>query len=1043
MSKVKLQNLIIKSVVLTLMLSVAFAVNFSAGVSYAEVLEKGSENETNAEYFYKPSEEIIKLAKFDPRSLLTPVKDQGASNLCWAYSTINASEGSILKNKLGNKDTLRLNPNALAYRKYVRSADVLNNTASYYDRNAPDWYERAGDISSTPSILSMWQGPIAYDKPANASVHENGLYRLESANLINSGLSGEDRINEIKRAIAKYGSVTASCYYDGGVKEYYNDNEIQNGIPHAITLVGWDDTIDSNKFGKKVVKNGGWLVKNSYSDNGYFWLTYESKIAQTTAWTFTYAPKEAYDYNYYYDNDTSDNPLLKDKQYANVYEAKMGKDGKAEYVEAVNVGFYGNDVTVKVKVYTNLSGWGQTAVESGTLASEKTETFKYGGYNTVRLDNPVKVAKGSYYSVVVEVSNTTGDAYVSVAPSGDKKPSYRKVYDGYDYVLYGGAVARIKAYTKLKSEDEAAHNYIFKERVEATCVQEGIKAHYYCQDCGKYFDESKNEKTLEELTIAATGVHDWNAWVSNGNGTHTRTCNNGSHNETENCSGGTATCENKAVCSVCGAEYGTKLGHDWGKATYTWTDNTCKAERVCKHDSAHIESETVIATETVIKAATCKEKGKMKYTAMFVNTAFAVQEKDVDIDFAEHTYGTWIEEIPATTENFGTKGHYECSVCGKYFDKDGNEITDLRIAKIGTHVVTVKDGAGETNTHYKSGDTVTIKATVPTGKHFVKWSVVTGISLSAAQIKQEEITFTMPDNDVTITAQIEDSVYSITVTDGTSTSYTATYQQEVTVTANEPDVDEFFDKWEVTGLDTTGMDLTKTEIKFQMPAGNVTFKATYLRVTKYGIVIVDGTKDKEVAKAGEIVTITAGTKEGKVFDKWTCETAGVTIEFASTTSARTTFVMPAREIEIKAHFRNIGDAPSVEIKVDGGTGAGTYKQGESVTVTAEDKEGKEFKGWKDESGEIVSTKKSYTFTVAGEKTLTAVYGDVVPNPTPDNPSEVKPSNEGLTGGQVAGIVIGTLLFAGIGGFAIFWFAVKKKTFADLITAIKVLFTKKK
>ena len=82
--------------------------------------------------------------------------------------------------------------------------------------------------------------------------------------------------------------------------------------------------------------------------------------------------------------------------------------------------------------------------------------------------------------------------------------------------------------------------------------------------------------------------------------------------------------------------------HDWGEVKYTWTDNTCKAERVCKHDSTHIESETVTATGTTITAATCKEKGKMKYTATFVNTAFAVQEKEVDIDFAEHTYGAWI-----------------------------------------------------------------------------------------------------------------------------------------------------------------------------------------------------------------------------------------------------------------------------------------------------------------------------------------------------------------------------------------------------------------
>lgn len=220
----------------------------------------------------------------------------------------------------------------------------------------------------------------------------------------------------------------------------------------------------------------------------------------------------------------------------------------------------------------------------------------------------------------------------------------------------------------------------------------------------------------------------------------------------------------------------------------------------------------------------------------------------------------------------------------------------------------------------------------------------------------------------------------------------------------------YFDKWEVTGLDTTGMDLTKTQIKFQMPAGNVTFKATYLTHIKYEIVVVDGTKDKSPVMAGEIVTITANpAKLGKVFDKWTCETVGVTIEFASATSKQTTFVMPAQDIKIKAHFKDIAVAPSVEIKVEGGTGAGTYKPGDSVTITAnEPAEGKVFKCWKDEKGEIVSTDKSYAFTVNGETTLTAVYEDKA------------------SGGAIAGIVIGTILGVGIIGFVIFWFAVKKK-----------------
>lgn len=74
-------------------------------------------------------------------------------------------------------------------------------------------------------------------------------------------------------------------------------------------------------------------------------------------------------------------------------------------------------------------------------------------------------------------------------------------------------------------------------------------------------------------------------------------------------------------------------------------------------------------------------KGKVKYTARFTNTAFGVQYREVDIDLVEHKFGEWIDEIPATTENFGTKGHKDCTVCKKHFDKDGNEITDLRIAK--------------------------------------------------------------------------------------------------------------------------------------------------------------------------------------------------------------------------------------------------------------------------------------------------------------------------------------------------------------------------
>ncbi len=446
-------------------------------------------NDANEEkQFYGDASEIVNLSKYDPRDELTPVQDQGDTNLCWAYSTINASEASILKHKIGSKDTLRLNPKALAYRKYVRNADPLGNNAQYIDTNQGNWLYNSGAISQTPSLLSMWQGPVDGDKPA-IDVYTNSLYRLESANLISSNATDEDRILEIKNAIAEYGAVTASCYYDGGSKQYYNDKAVTNGIPHAITLVGWDDTLDKSLFKPgTVTRNGGWLVKNSYNDNPYFYLTYDSKIAATTAWSFTYQKKEVYDYNYYYDNSVDDFSLRKTKSAANVYQAKKETEDEDEYIEAVNVGFFGNDVDVKVKIYTDLPGWGQTSVEKGTLKANKTEHFKYGGYQTIRLDEPVKVSLNSYFSIVCEVSNANNDAIISLTQSDSKKPSFENGSYGYDYILNGVYVARIKAYTKCKKKEgmtEHVHTfddptYVFSEddkKVTATRICKTDESH--------------------------------------------------------------------------------------------------------------------------------------------------------------------------------------------------------------------------------------------------------------------------------------------------------------------------------------------------------------------------------------------------------------------------------------------------------------------------------------------------------------------------------------------------------------------------------------
>lgn len=312
------------------------------------------------------------------------------------------------------------------------------------------------------------------------------------------------------------------------------------------------------------------------------------------------------------------------------------------------------------------------------------------------------------------------------------------------------------------------------------------------------------------------------------------------------------------------------------------------------------------------------------------------------------------------------------------------------------------------------------------------WTSGTGSDVTGLSSGRYQIRFKETDNynaGEVVEVQVPESgvsSYNLTVIGGTGEGVFI-QGASVTITANEPTIGKKFSGWTIEGI--SGLDTTKTSLTFNMPANAVTATANYEDI-EYTITVNGGTADKSKAKCGESVTITANVPAtGKEFDKWVV--TGITLSDEDLAKSTVTFEMPASNVTMEAHFRDIEEAPSIEIKVEGGTGAGTYTQGDTVTITAEDKEGKVFKGWKDESGNIVSTDKSYTFTVAEATTLTAVYEDA------------PVAKKGLSGGAIAGIVIGSVAVAGIGGFAIFWFAVKKKSFADLIAAIKALFTKKK
>ena len=91
--------------------------------------------------------------------------------------------------------------------------------------------------------------------------------------------------------------------------------------------------------------------------------------------------------------------------------------------------------------------------------------------------------------------------------------------------------------------------------------------------------------------------------------------------------------------------------------------------------------------------------------------------------------------------------------------------------------------------------------------------------------------------------------------------------------------------------------------------------------------------------------------------------------------------------------------------------------------------------WVDGTGADITGLVSGTYNVRYKETSTHFAGQSA-NVVVNAYNTPTPSSSGLSGGAIAGIVIGSILVAGIGGFALVWFVIKKKTWADFVAIFK-------
>ena len=207
----------------------------------------------------------------------------------------------------------------------------------------------------------------------------------------------------------------------------------------------------------------------------------------------------------------------------------------------------------------------------------------------------------------------------------------------------------------------------YRLKSAATCTSPAV---YYqsCSTCGA--------QGTETFTNGEPLGHDYGAWTSNGDGTHTRVCaHDASHTETENCHGGTATCTHKAVCTVCGGEYGEMAAHSF--TAETAEEQYLKSAATCTEKAVYYKSCAVCGTSS---------KGTADEATFFSGNAL------------DHNWGAWTQNSDEKTHTRICKrdaSHTEtenchggtatcthkavCTVCGgEYGELDPKNHTDLK-----------------------------------------------------------------------------------------------------------------------------------------------------------------------------------------------------------------------------------------------------------------------------------------------------------------------------------------------------------------------------
>ena len=258
------------------------------------------------------------------------------------------------------------------------------------------------------------------------------------------------------------------------------------------------------------------------------------------------------------------------------------------------------------------------------------------------------------------------------------------------------------------------HRLSFISGKTETCEKDGIIAHFVCTKCDKIFDENKHEITKEDLIIEKTGHTPDGTWKDYGE-YHRQSCLKCDAKLDISNHTGKAHCQEKAVCNICGAQYGEPAEHSFGILNKR-IEPTCQSEgreayyrckecgKLFNENKDEISKKDLVIKKSNHNTGNNWQSDGVKHwrKCLNCNEILDVAEHhggqrnclsrgicaDCNKTYGEkgdHIYGELNREKKATCETDGVKSHYTCGVCSKIFDENKKEISkeNLIITKTG------------------------------------------------------------------------------------------------------------------------------------------------------------------------------------------------------------------------------------------------------------------------------------------------------------------------------------------------------------------------